>query len=121
MGDDAQHCHPVLLSDAGFARDMQTAKSTSGCYLAIVGPNTFAPVTASCKKQTCVSHSSTGSEIVAAEQSIRTEGLQALAFGELVTELLGTQPQQAETQKAKPSALELNAYSEHFPAPRGGW
>jgi hypothetical protein len=51
---------------------------------------------------------------VAAEQGIRTEGLQALAFWELVTELLGTQPQHAETQKAKPSALELNAYSEHF-------
>ena len=39
VGDDAQNCHPVLFSDADFAGDMQTAKSTSGCYLAIVGPN----------------------------------------------------------------------------------
>jgi hypothetical protein len=104
----------VLFSDADFAGDMVTAKSTSGCYLAIVGPNTFAPVTASCKKQTCVSHSSTENEIVAAEQGLRTEGLQALAFWELVTELLGTQPQRAETLGPKPSALELNAYSESF-------
>ena len=115
VGDDAQNCHPVLFSDADFAGDMQTAKSTSGCYLAIVGPNTFAPVTASCKKQTCVSHSSTESEIVAAEQGIRMEGLQALAFWELVTELLRTdKPDTAETQVAKPSALELNPYSESF-------
>ena len=75
VGDDAQHCHPVLYSDADYAGDTQTAKSTSGCYLAIVGPNTFAPITASCIKQTCVSHSSTESEIVAAEQAIRKEGL----------------------------------------------
>jgi hypothetical protein len=85
-----------------------------------VGPNTFAPVTASCKKQTCVSHSSTESEIVAAEQGIRTEGLQALAFWELVTELLRTdQPDnkaetQAKTTKAIPTAMELNPYSEAF-------
>jgi hypothetical protein len=43
------------------------------------------------------------------------EGLQALAFWELVTELLGThQPKVAETQRAKPTALELNPYSELF-------
>ena len=31
-----------------------------------------------------------------------------------MTELLGTQPQKAETPTAKPSALELDAYSGHF-------
>ena len=51
VGDDAQHCHPVLFSDADFAGDVVTAKSTSGCYQAIVGPNTFAPITASCKSR----------------------------------------------------------------------
>ena len=43
VGGDAQHCHPVLPTDADFAVDLVAAKSTSGCYLAIVGPNTFAP------------------------------------------------------------------------------
>ena len=84
-------------------------------YLAIVGPNTFAPITASCKKQTCVSHSSTESEIVAAEQAIRTEGLQALTFWELVTELLSTAPtQKAETHAVIPNTYELNPYSACF-------
>ena len=114
VGDEAQHCHVVLYSDADFAGDLIQAKSTSGLYMAIVGPNTFAPVTASCKKQTCVSHSSTESEIVAAEQAIRTEGLQALAFWELVTELLGTQPQKAETHTILPKACEINPYSGRF-------
>ena len=115
VGDDAQHCHVVLYSDADFAGDLIQAKSTSGLYLAIVGPNTFAPITASCKKQTCVSHSSTESEIVAAEQGIRTEGLQALAFWELVTELLSTDPaKKAETHTVIPKACELNPYSERF-------
>ena len=115
VGDVAQHCHVVLYSDADFAGDLVQAKSTSGLYLAIVGPNTFAPITASCKKQTCVSHSSTESEIVAAEQGVRTEGLQALAFWELVTELLGTDPaQKVEKLTAIPTKLELNPYSESF-------
>ena len=115
VGDDAQHCHVVLYSDADFAGDLVQAKSTSGLYMAIVGPNTFAPITASCKKQTCVSHSSTESEIVAAEQGIRTEGLQALAFWELVTELLGTDPtQKVEKPLAVPTKLEMNPYSESF-------
>ncbi len=92
VGDDAQHCHVVLFSDADLAGDMIQSKSTSGLYMAIVGPNTFAPIAASCDKQTCVSHLSTESEIVAAEQGIRTEGLQALAFWELVTELRFTSP-----------------------------
>ena len=68
-----------------------------------------------CKKQTCVSHSSTESEIVAAEQAIRTEGLQALAFWELATELLSTAlAKKAETHAVIPKVCELNPYSERF-------
>ena len=115
MGDHAQDCHVVLYSDADFAGDLIQAKSTSGLYLAIAGPNAFVPITASCKKQTCVSHSSTESEIAAAEQGIRTEGVQALAFWELVTELLGTDPaQKVEKPTAIRYKLVLNPYSELF-------
>ena len=85
VGDPADKCHVLLYSDADFAGDMHRSKSTSGMYVAIVGPNTFAPVAAHCKKQTCVSHSSTESEIVAAELAIRSEGLQILTFWEHVT------------------------------------
>jgi hypothetical protein len=118
VGDDPAQCHPMLFSDADFAGDLTNAKSTSGLYLAIVGPNTFAPITASCKKQTCVSHSSTESEIVAAEQGIRCEGLQVLTFWEFVVELLSnTTPKQAANSAetlAKPNTMELNPYSERF-------
>jgi hypothetical protein len=116
VGDKVEHCHPVLFSDADLAGDTVTAKSTSGLYLAIVGPNTFAPVTASCKKQTCVSHSSTESEIVAAEQALRTEGLQALAFWELATELLRTDrpDEKVETPCATPNAIDMDPYSSQF-------
>ena len=62
-----------------------------------------------------MSHSSTESEIVAAEQGIRTEGLQALTFWELVTELLSTDPvKKAETRHAPPKSCELNPYSQNF-------
>ena len=119
VGDDPALCHPVLFTDADFAGDLTNAKSTSGAYLAIVGPNTFAPITASCKKQTCVSHSSTESEIVAAEQAIRCEGLQALTFWEFVTELLSEKNVQPPAAKGaetlvKPNSMELNPYSEKF-------
>ena len=66
VGDNAQHCRVVLYSDADFAGDLTQAKSTTGLYLAIVGPNACAPATASCKRKTCISHSSTESEIAAA-------------------------------------------------------
>ena len=115
VGDDLALCHPVLFTDADFAGDLTNAKSTSGAYLAIVGPNTFAPITASCKKQTCVSHPSTESEILAAEQAIRCEGLQALTFSEFVTELLpekDVQPKASSSTEtpAKPDSLEHNPF-----------
>ena len=113
VGYDPALCHPMLFSDADFAGDITHAKSTSEAYLAIVGPNTFAPITAACKKHTCVSHSSTESETVASEQDIRTEGLQALTFWEYVVGLLSDthgSNKVVETH-ATPNNLELNPYS----------
>ena len=87
LGDRPEHCHVVNYTDADFAGDRVGLKSTTGGYIAVVGPNIFVPITAVCKKQTCVSHSSTESEIVAAELTVRTEGLQALTFWEHVVRL----------------------------------
>ena len=68
----------TLFSDAGFAGCLDTAKSTSGIFIALTGPNSFFPLNAISKKQSCVSHSTPEVEIVAANLAIRTEGLPAL-------------------------------------------
>ena len=74
----------MLWVDASLADDLRDSKSTSGAYLAIVGPNTFAPIMSFAKKQTAVFHSSTESEIIALEEAVRTEGLPILTFWETV-------------------------------------
>ena len=45
VGDDPEDCVVLEYCDASFADDIRESKSTSDCYLAIVGPNTFVPVT----------------------------------------------------------------------------
>ncbi len=78
VGDLPEDCVVLLYSDAGFAGAINTCRSTSGCYVAIVGPNAVAPICAAAKKQKCISHSSTESGFVAAEEGVRTEGLPIL-------------------------------------------
>ena len=78
----------MVYVDASFADCVRTHKSTSGCFIALAGPNTFIPVTAICKKQTCVSHSSTESEIISAELGLRTEALPLLTLWGLVVEVM---------------------------------
>ena len=75
VGDTPDQCKVVLFSDADFAGDLQTSKSTSGAFLATVGRNTYVPINAICKRQFVVSHSSTESEIVALDFALRSEGL----------------------------------------------
>ena len=80
VGDPFEHCHVVVYSDADFAGDILGSKSTSGCFVAIVGPHTFAPLSALCKTQSCVSHSSTESEIIALDHAMRNEGIPILGL-----------------------------------------
>ena len=44
-------------SDADHVGDQKTSRSTSGGFLAVEGPQTFFPLSAVCKRQTAVSHS----------------------------------------------------------------
>ena len=85
VGDDLSKCFLAILSDADFAGDLLGSKSTSGCFVAIVGPNTFAPLTAICEMLTVVSHSSTESEIAALDFVLRTEGLPLLMLMQHLT------------------------------------
>ena len=56
------------------------------CLIALKGPNSFFPLKAISKKQSCVSHSTPEAEIVAADLAIRTEGLPALQLWDMVLE-----------------------------------
>ncbi len=90
IGDAPEDCHVLEYVDASFADDVNDSKSTSGMFIAIVGPHTFVPITAFSKRQNAVSHSSTESEIVALEEAVRSEGLPTLTFWEHVVMLFGT-------------------------------
>ena len=50
-------------------------KSTTGCFLVLISPNTYFPPTAFSKKQASVSVSSTEAEVVAANISLHAVGL----------------------------------------------
>ena len=65
VGDKPEDCRIGLFVDANYAGDVSDSKSTSGGIVVVYGPRTFACVTAVCKRQAFVSHSSTESEIIA--------------------------------------------------------
>ncbi|CAE8585895.1 unnamed protein product, partial [Polarella glacialis] len=76
--DKAEDLFLRLFADADFAGCRDTARSTSGVFLGTYGKNTFVPVAAQAKKQSCVSHSTPEAELVAANLALRTQGLPAL-------------------------------------------
>ncbi len=84
VGDNPEELELGLFSDADFAGDRETMRSTSGVFLALYGPHTFYPPNAQSKKQTAVSHSTVEAEIVAADHAIRRSGLPALPLWETV-------------------------------------
>ena len=74
VGDRIQECKLWCFADADHAGEYDN-KSTTGCFLVLIGPNTYFPLTAFSKKQTSVSVSSTEAEVVAANISLRAVGL----------------------------------------------
>ena len=69
VGDPADKCQLRLYTDADLASCKLTKKSTTGVLLALVGPRTWFPLQAVSTKQTASSHSSTESELVAADRN----------------------------------------------------
>ena len=63
IGDPFSKCKLWCFADADHAGEYDN-RSTTGCFLTVVGPNTYFPLTAFSKKQTSVSMSSTESEVV---------------------------------------------------------
>ena len=82
IGDQADELELGLFSDADFAGDKETMRSTSGVFLALYGPHSFFPPAAQSKKQTAVCHSTVEAELVAADHAISMSGLPALPLWE---------------------------------------
>ena len=65
VGDSFDDCELWLFADADHAGEFDS-KSTSGCAMFLVGPNTYFPLNAFSKKQTVVANSPTEAEVVSA-------------------------------------------------------
>ena len=72
-------CQLWLFCDADWAGE-HDSKSTSGCALYLVGPNTYYPLNAFSKKQTSIMMSSTESEVISANHGVRAQGLPSLSL-----------------------------------------
>ena len=83
-GDKPDQLMPRLYVDADFAGDAKDSKSCNGIYYHLHGPNTSIQVSATSKKQSCVSHSTPEAEIVAADCGIRNDALPSLDLIELL-------------------------------------
>ena len=117
MGNTAQQCRMGLFQDSDFAGDLEDSNSNSGRILCIFGSHTFVPISWMCKKQTSVSHSSTESEIISLDASLRMDGIHALDLWDLIVEVLHSCSNQAkrpkeqarrDLQRNKPSSKHTN-------------
>ena len=88
VGNTAQPCRLGLFQDSDFAGDLEDSMSTSGGTLCIFGSYTFVPISRMCKKQTCVTHSSTESEIISLDAGLRMGEIPALDLWDLVIQVL---------------------------------
>ena len=80
IGDVSKDLRLWLYTDADFAADKSDSQSISGVFCALVGPTSYFPICALSKKQSSVSHSTTESEMVAADVGLRTEALPLLTL-----------------------------------------
>ena len=99
MGNTAQQCRLGLFQDSDFAGDFEDSKSTSGGFLCVFGSQTFVPMSWMCKKQTSISHSSTGAELKSLDSGLRIDGIPALDLWDLVKEVFHSFPNQSTKTK----------------------
>ena len=84
VNDNPEDLYLSLFADADFAGEKEGARSTSGGYLVLKGPNTNFPRAWLSKRQTSTSRSTTESEVINLAHSVFTEGLPALALWEVL-------------------------------------
>ena len=83
VGDPSSQIRLWLFADSDHAGE-HDSRSTSGCFLALIGPNTFYPLTACSKKQTSTAMSSTEAEVIAANVALRAVGLPSSCLWEII-------------------------------------
>ena len=84
MNDNPEDLYLSLFADADFAGEKEGARSTSGGYLVLKGPNTSFPLAWLSKRQTSTSRSTTESEVISLAHSVFSEGIPALALWEVL-------------------------------------
>ena len=84
VGDPIERIKMVLYCDADLASDRNDHKSTSGVFLCLMGPQTFVPIAAYCRKQTSVSKSTPEAEVVALRDGLTKQGIPGLVLWEEV-------------------------------------
>ena len=102
VGDELHDLSVELFSDADFAGDRSTMRSTSGVHMNVMGKNTSCVMASCSKKQTAVSHSTPEAELVAADHAIRTEGIPALILWNTLL-ILGGHPSMESTKRGQPN------------------
>ena len=84
--DEAGSLKLLLYVDADFAGSSDNAKSTSGGYLVLAGPNSWFPLSWISKRQSAVARSTTEAEVVSLAVSLHTE---AIPMQDLMSLVLG--------------------------------
>ena len=105
VGDEPIDCKLWLFADSDHAGE-HDGRSTTGCVLALVGPNTYFPLTAFSKKQTSTAMSSTEAEVVAANLATRSVGLPSSCLWQVIRNAGGTHS--AKKEKKSPRAAEAS-------------
>ena len=117
MENTGEQCRLGLFHDSDFVGDLEDSKSTWGGILCMLGSHTYVPISLMCKKQTCVSHSSTEAEITSLDAGLRMDGIPALDLWNLVVEVLHYSTNQVQRnqerargdlQHTKPSSRQIN-------------
>ena len=103
VGDKFSDCSLALFADADYAGDKTDSISTSGVFVAVIGPRTYVPIKAISKKQTCSSHSTCESEVVAMNLGLK-EALPLLDFWESIQLLFSPMKTGAGKSLGKPGA-----------------
>ena len=112
VGYDPKDCQLALFADASFASWLADSRSTSGCILVLVGPNTYVPISWFCKKQGSISNSSTESELISLDAALRMEGIPALALWELIIDVFHPMPPNPNDRADQTAHKPKNMYEE---------